>query len=364
MPGWYTQEGGAGQSEGAIPRAAHALLALWVAAMLALSALAPVRYGSLLQEDGPVEWLGVFLFLAAALVFGLAALRGRRPGDAGVAAFCLVAAGEEISWGQRVLGYLPAETFLERNAQQEANLHNLVEAFGQPKWTLVAVLAAYGLLLPVLARTSVGARLLERLRVRVVPWPLAAWFAAAIMLLVWYPARFTGEWVEAMVGALFLLAARPAPRNLALAAGASALLAAGAERASAHAVARPSVVACARAEAAAILDDLLRDQSSRLLADDDRVHRRLFSLWRDGELDAASASGLRAAPCDDDPRQRERRRSYGIDPWGNAYWVRVQAAAAEGRRIAAYSFGPNRRRDLSEDGRSRGDDIVAELLLR
>jgi hypothetical protein len=38
---------------------------------------------------------------------------------------CLFGAGEEISWGQRVFSIETPQALMERNAQQELNLHNL-----------------------------------------------------------------------------------------------------------------------------------------------------------------------------------------------------------------------------------------------
>jgi hypothetical protein len=43
--------------------------------------------------------------------------------------FCLVVAGEEISWGQRLFGLFPPDVFQEHNDQQELNLHNLLSYF-------------------------------------------------------------------------------------------------------------------------------------------------------------------------------------------------------------------------------------------
>jgi hypothetical protein len=85
------------------------------------------------KEDNLVEWLTVagllmasvvcfirfitlfkiknWWFLTVTLVLGL---------------FLFVAAGEEISWGQRILGIESSEYFQKNNAQGETNLHNLV----------------------------------------------------------------------------------------------------------------------------------------------------------------------------------------------------------------------------------------------
>ena len=39
-------------------------------------------------------------------------------------------AGEEISWGQRIFGYMTPDWVAERNIQKEFNLHNLGVLFG------------------------------------------------------------------------------------------------------------------------------------------------------------------------------------------------------------------------------------------
>ena len=64
-------------------------------------------------------------------------------------------AGEELSWGQRIIGIETTEYFKENNAQQELNLHNLVISgikinkliFGL---ILTTVILLYIVLLPIL----------------------------------------------------------------------------------------------------------------------------------------------------------------------------------------------------------------------
>ncbi|ABC83126.1 hypothetical protein [Anaeromyxobacter dehalogenans] len=85
------------------------------------------------MEDGPIEWATAIALLAGA---GIAAVTARRPGAGnpslhrltwiGLALLCFFAAGEEISWGQRLLGIQSPEFFQSHNAQHETNLHNLV----------------------------------------------------------------------------------------------------------------------------------------------------------------------------------------------------------------------------------------------
>ena len=321
---------------------------------MALSRLAPDAYYAAMQEDRAVEWLTVACFLAAAVTGGWRGARNRRIGDVLVALFCAAAAGEEISWGQRLLGYTPPDLFLARNAQQEANLHNLAEAFGQPKWTLIAILAAYGVAAPLAMRfVPVLRRFADRLGFTAPPLAAAAWFAVTIAVLVAYPVRFTGEWAEALAGALFVVALAPRPPLLALVLAGSAVAAVGMERVSAILAApNPHAVACARAETAALAEAVAADPRLALRPRT-RAHRRLWTFVQDRDVGPEVLARLGTIACDGErAADQSRRRAFGVDPWGTAYWVRV-APAARGRRIEVYSFGPDRRRDPGG-----GDDVA------
>ncbi len=115
-------------------------------------------------EDGLVEWLTVlWLLLSAGLcVKRFTTLQGKRPKFflAMLLLFSTIfifGAGEEISWGQRLLNVQSSDFFQTHNAQGETNLHNLVVGgkkinkmiFGV---TLGVIIALYCLLLPTLAR--------------------------------------------------------------------------------------------------------------------------------------------------------------------------------------------------------------------
>lgn len=336
-----------------VPRAFHIAAALAVVTMIALARTNESAYEHLVQEDRFVEWLTVAFFLAAAAVGGMRAHRTRSLFDGLVALFCIAAAGEEVSWGQRFVGFTPPDVFLANNAQQEANLHNLFEAFGQPKWTLIGLLAAYGVLLPLSYRILRTRQVAERLRMTPPPWGLVPWYAVAIALLIAYPVRFTGEWVEAIAGALFFFSTRPAPRVALIGTFVCAVAALTGDRAAGALVparARsPELVACARAEAIAFRD-MLRTQV--LDETRDRVHRRVWSVWKaEGRAEFLPALAT-TAPCGGESiEEAARRRRYAIDPWGSAYWVRVTDDA-----VTVYSFGPNRRRHVGAS--SIGDDIV------
>src|SRR5690606_11535567 len=85
------------------------------------------------NEDGIVENMTTLALLGVAIVSGLRLVRlWKHQGWmwlAGTGLFIVMfffAAGEEISWGQRIFGWETNEYFMERNAQEETNIHNLV----------------------------------------------------------------------------------------------------------------------------------------------------------------------------------------------------------------------------------------------
>ncbi len=91
------------------------------------------RYEIFVQEDGIAEWLTVAGLLMGSIVcfYRLARLRHKKSKWFLFVTFCMglflfFAAGEEISWGQRIFGIKTPEYFKQHNAQQETNLHNLV----------------------------------------------------------------------------------------------------------------------------------------------------------------------------------------------------------------------------------------------
>ena len=76
------------------------------------------------------------------------------------------------------------------------------------------------------------------------------------------------------------------------------------------------------------------------------IHKRVWTAAADGYLDRAETPGFDGAACGGAPAaDGERRRRYGIDPWGTSYWLSVQRIDRDHQRVVVYSFGPNRRRD-------------------
>lgn len=117
-------------------------------------------------EDGFIEWMTVlplvlmalvslkrvhnlyynrqFWFLLSLLIFTM---------------LCFFAAGEELSWGQRLFGWKSADFFVHNNSQKETNFHNLIVA-GQSinliifSRLIILVMALYLVGLPILFRRS------------------------------------------------------------------------------------------------------------------------------------------------------------------------------------------------------------------
>lgn len=90
-------------------------------------------FDPLVQEDGLVENLTA-LFLFGASMVGLYRVfeyrKMKKPlwvlTAALIAILFFFAAGEEISWGQRIFNIQSSEFFLEHNKQAETNLHNMI----------------------------------------------------------------------------------------------------------------------------------------------------------------------------------------------------------------------------------------------
>ena len=116
----------------AVPRAYLAAGLVSLAAAVAATILFlgdPAAFHAFAQEDRPLEWASALLLLFAAGLIGTRALSARdRLSNflgAGIGLALLVIGMEEISWGQRLLGFATPEGLAEMNWQSEFNLHNV-----------------------------------------------------------------------------------------------------------------------------------------------------------------------------------------------------------------------------------------------
>lgn len=364
-----------------------AAMATWFEASFELS----------MQEDGWAEWATVYAFSFAAALIVARLLRWRREpeasgwlaplGVASVALFCVFVAGEEISWGQRLLAFQPPEIFLRENFQQELNVHNLltkktVAGFKLDSRFLVAVIAIfYGVIVPAMRRWVPLGPLRSTWAAVEPSWVLAPWFAAVAFVELSYPAELAGEACELVLGMLFLAAALlrthwptepkaiPSRRSLVLLVAPLGLgvvtepvvsrLVYGADE---------ELVAQTQQELEQLREDLLaKGVVRRKLGKKRRVHKRIFTAvvagYFDKDAELVFLEGAPSAASDAEGARRDRQ-GYFLDPWKNPYWI---LTSKKGRRGVLYSFGPNRRRDTKMPKRvpkqlePAGDDILVRF---
>lgn len=166
-----------------------ALLALAGAAAFTLAESNPHHFSTWFAvEDGPIEYAtAILLFCASLVLLGLARqVTGLRFWLLVLYALAFFfAAGEEVSWGQRIFGIESSEFFQANNYQGETNLHNLVvgdvhlveHIFGRG---LTVVLLLYLVVLPLLYPVARWVRALcDVLAVPVPPLYVAAIALAA-----------------------------------------------------------------------------------------------------------------------------------------------------------------------------------------
>ncbi len=120
-----------------------------------------VRVTNVLRNEGQKTWATLYICLCVGLVFII---------------------GEEVSWGQRFIGWTTPETLKELNKQKETNIHNLQGVGLAFKWFKFLV-GAYGTLMPlVVMRSSRLRRYRDQLALLVPHYTLIPFF---LVVLVW-----------------------------------------------------------------------------------------------------------------------------------------------------------------------------------
>lgn len=123
-----------------------------------LFVFAPALYDAFVPgEDRVVEWITFLGFFTAGVVV-LSTLRQRSRMNRwtlcyllGLGLFFLVCAGEEISWGQRIIGFETPERVAEINEQGEFNFHNLALEHLHPMDIVSWFMKLFGMILPLVA---------------------------------------------------------------------------------------------------------------------------------------------------------------------------------------------------------------------
>lgn len=181
---------------------------IFLAPLVISALLIPIRldkglYRFLLDEDQLFEW-ATFLCFAVGTLVGLAVVlnRWRARDRLGIALYLLFtllmffSAGEEISWGQRVVDFDTPADLLEINKQDEFNLHNIGESLNLFR-TLMIVIGLGGSTAYVLNQRLQIERLWDNADILLVPpFFLASTFLVVLAyrlfrLFLWRKSGFT-----------------------------------------------------------------------------------------------------------------------------------------------------------------------------
>lgn len=107
-------------------------------------------------EDAIAETLQVLFYATSAILSLITAVRYWRSGEkligvlfVGLSGALFFLIGEELSWGQRLIGWETADSFAAINKQGETNLHNVYGVGSTFKWIQMLV-GAYGTIIPLL----------------------------------------------------------------------------------------------------------------------------------------------------------------------------------------------------------------------
>jgi hypothetical protein len=144
------------------------------------------------KEDGFVEWSTVLFYFIAAYFFIFEKKGWKNFWSMALGLLCIVIAGEEASWGQRVFGYHTPEAISAVNVQREFNLHNLSGLQGIVRSLGLMVFSVLCFLIPITNHFS------EKCRRLYMSWhiPIFPMYAAVIvafaMLLMAVPRLFFG----------------------------------------------------------------------------------------------------------------------------------------------------------------------------
>ncbi|WP_027392801.1 hypothetical protein [Aquimarina latercula] len=137
--------------------------------------------GVFAAEDGFIEW-GTTILLGCSSIYlwfvFLKEYKNKRIywflGVVGLAILFLFAAGEEISWGQRLFDLKSGDFFNQNNKQKETNLHNLMvgdvsvnkHIFGK---LIILILTIYLLIFPFLYKKSLWIK--DKINLFAIPLP-------------------------------------------------------------------------------------------------------------------------------------------------------------------------------------------------
>ena len=140
------------------------------------------------REDSVSESISAICYLAAACIFFVEWIQGRFRNVfvLGYALLFLGVGGEEISWGQRIIGIPTPEALKELNVQKETNLHNIDGIHQHVRLVGLLVVLTIAVLMPLTDRWIKSVReLCTRLKIPVVPlWTLPLTILALLFMAI------------------------------------------------------------------------------------------------------------------------------------------------------------------------------------
>ncbi len=155
------------------------------------------------NEDDVIESVSAILFLVAAIGFFIVMARSeflKQRGTKSVylmtlawALLMVVFAGEEISWGQKILMFETPDSLAEINKQREFNIHNIgfVDSFLGGKYRYLSfMMLMTGLIIPLFAMSRFGRRMCQKFAFPVAPLRYAVLFVGAYVFgkyFHWFP---------------------------------------------------------------------------------------------------------------------------------------------------------------------------------
>ncbi len=165
-----------------------ALITLYLALCYATLFSSERTVRAITNEDGIFEYLGAVGLIVAGILFSMAYVRSRtaenraaleRPARLfllALGALFVFGAGEEISWGQRLLGLETPEGLAAANRQHEINFHNLHFVYASNFQLFQLFWFTFVLAVPLLAALDGRAHRLLRRIVPIIPIPLGLLF--------------------------------------------------------------------------------------------------------------------------------------------------------------------------------------------
>jgi hypothetical protein len=168
----------------------------------------PALLTTITREDSVTETVSAIAYLLSAGIFIVAWIRGgfQNVFLLGYGLLFFVVGGEEISWGQRIIGLQTPAILLEVNVQNETNLHNIEGIYQHVRMIALLVVLTISILMPLTRQWLQSFRTLyDRFAIPVVPiWTIPLTIIAVLFMAV--PRLFWRETIFALdeIGELYL----------------------------------------------------------------------------------------------------------------------------------------------------------------